>query len=80
MTQEKLYSVIALVTPGILQSLMNNRHIDERAAAGLLYNSQVYRALEDAETRLWRLSFTELFDLLEEELTTGKILNWPEEQ
>jgi hypothetical protein len=80
MTQEKLYSVIALVTPGILQSLMNARGIDEKAAAGLLYRSQLYQMLEDSETRLWRLSYTELFDLLEEELATGKILNWPEEQ
>ncbi|MDR1061024.1 MAG: hypothetical protein LBL83_07420 [Clostridiales bacterium] len=80
MTNDKLYSVIALVTPGILQLLMDSRAIDEKAAAGLLYGSQLYGKLEDAETRLWRLSSGVLFDLLEEELATGEILNWPEEQ
>jgi hypothetical protein len=80
MTNDKLYSVIALVTPGILQMLMDARSIDEKDAAGLLYSSQLYGALEDADTRLWRLSPTVLFDLLEEELATGKINNWPEEQ
>jgi len=75
-----MYAVIALVTPGILQLLMDARGIDEKAAANLLYNSQLYSALEDEETRLWRLSHTVLYDLLEEELATGKISNWPEEQ
>jgi hypothetical protein len=36
--------------------------------------------LEDEESKLWHLSYPILYDLLEEELTTGKIINWPEEQ
>jgi hypothetical protein len=59
---------------------MESRNVDEKAAAKLLYNSVLYQKLEDVETRLWRLSHTELFDLLQEELTTGKISNYPEEQ
>lgn len=78
--QENLYALIALVTPGILRLLMDARGIDEKSAGKLLYNSHLYRLLEDSETRLWRVSYAELYDLLEEELTTGNISNWPEEQ
>jgi len=79
MNQESLYSVIAIVTPGIIQHLMDDRNITEESAAELLYNSFLYSKLEDEETKLWRLSPLTLYDLLAEELTTGKI-TWPEEQ
>jgi len=71
--------VIALITPGIVRLLMENRRIDLEEAASILYNSQMYRTLEDEQTKLWRLSYLLLYDLLEEELTTGKI-TFPEEQ
>jgi hypothetical protein len=35
--------------------------------------------LEDEETKVWRLSYPTLHDLLEEELETGEI-TFPEEQ
>jgi hypothetical protein len=35
--------------------------------------------LEDEETKLWRLGYPLLYDLLEEELSTGRI-TFPEEQ
>lgn len=58
---------------------MNNRGITSEAAAILLYNSRLYSLLEDEETKLWHLSYPILYDMLEEELTTGKII-FPEEQ
>jgi len=75
-----IYTLLALVTPGILQLLMDTRQINEKRAGELLYNSLLYRKLEDKETRLWRLSSLALYDLLEEELHTGSIVNWPMEQ
>jgi hypothetical protein len=77
--QENVYSVIALTTPGIIELLMKNRGICQEDAAKLLYNSELYRTLEDEETKVWRLSHPILYNLLEEELATGKI-TWPEEQ
>lgn len=71
--------VIAMITPGILNLLMENRGLSLEEASGLLYNSQLYRALEDEKTKLWRLGYPILYDLLEEELSTGKI-TFPEEQ
>jgi hypothetical protein len=71
--------VIALVTPGILTLLMEGRGISLEEAGEILYNSRLYRTLEDEKTKLWRLGYPLLCDMLEEELTTGDI-TFPEEQ
>ena len=72
-------SVIAMITPGILKLLMEKRSVDLFEASDLLYHSQLYKALEDEKTKVWRLSYPLLYDMLEEELATGKI-TYPEEQ
>jgi hypothetical protein len=71
--------VIAMITPGIVGLLIKNRKLNLEEASGILYNSQLYKVLEDEETKVWRLGYPLLYDLLEEELTTGKI-TYPEEQ
>jgi len=71
--------VIAMITPGILELLMRNRGITLAEASDLLYNSRLYLALEDEETKVWRLGYPLLYDMLEEELATGHI-TFPEEQ
>ena len=71
--------IIAMITPGIINLLMENRGLNLEDASNVLYNSQLYKALEDEETKVWRLGYPLLYDLLEEELTTGKI-TYPEEQ
>ena len=71
--------VIAMITPGILNLLMDNRGLSLEDAANILYNSQLYNALEDEGTKVWRLGYPLLYDLLEEELATGSI-TFPEEQ
>ncbi|MCL2167109.1 MAG: hypothetical protein FWH49_07485 [Clostridiales bacterium] len=71
--------VVAMITPGILNLLTENRGLSIEDASDILYNSQLYKALEDEETKVWRLGYPLLYDLLEEELATGKI-TYPEEQ
>ena len=76
---KNISSVIAMITPGILRLLMENRKLGLEEAASVLYNSQLYKDLEDETTKVWRLGYPLLYDLLEEELTTGRI-TYPEEQ
>jgi hypothetical protein len=71
--------VIAMITPGIINLLMENRRFSLEEASEVLYNSQLYAALENEKTKVWRLGYPLLYDLLEEELATGKI-TFPEEQ
>jgi hypothetical protein len=78
-TQDNLHAVLSMLTPFIIQHLMEEHNLEEKDAADLLYESMLYEALETEVTKLWRLSPLLLYDLLEEELSTGKI-TWPEEQ
>ena len=68
-----------MITPGVIDLLMKNRGMDLEEASSVLYNSELYRALENENTKVWRLGYPLLYDLLEEELTTGRI-TYPEEQ
>jgi len=77
--KNNLSPVLALITPGIINLIMENRRVDLEEASRLLYGSQLYKMLECEETKLWRLGYPLLYDLLMEELTTGKI-TYPEEQ
>ena len=79
MNKKSISPVIAMITPGIIQLLIDHRTLSLKDAAEILYNSQLYKTLEDEETKMWRLGYPILYDLLEEELTTGKI-TFPEEQ
>jgi len=77
--KKSISPVIAMITPGIINLLMENRKLSLEEASAILYNSYLYKTLEDEETKMWRLGYPLLYDLLEEELTTGKI-TFPEEQ
>jgi len=77
--QENLNTLLVLITPGIIQSLVDARNITPEAASIILYNSKLYSLLEDEKTKMWRLSYLLLYDMLEEELATGEI-TFPEEQ
>ena len=79
MDKKNISPVIAMITPGIIKLLIENRKLSLEDASELLYNSQLYKTLEDEETKVWRLGYPILYDLLEEELTTGEI-TFPEEQ
>jgi len=78
-TDKNISPVIAMITPGIINLLMENRGLTLEEAAGVLYNSELYRVLEDEKTKVWRLSYPLLYDMLVEELETGSI-TYPEEQ
>ena len=71
--------IIAMITPGIINLLIENHGLSLEEASDKLYNSQLYAALEDEKTKVWRLGYPILYDLLEEEMSTGTII-FPEEQ
>jgi hypothetical protein len=77
--QGNLYSLLAMITPQIIDRLMAERGLGFEDAAAALYGSELYRGLEDEGTKLWRLSPLALTDLLGQELDTG-VIEWPEEQ
>jgi hypothetical protein len=79
MTNGQLSGLLTIVDAQLLNIIMEQRAIDPMKATELLYTSELYSKLEDEQTKLWHLSAETLYDLLDEELTTGKI-TYPEEQ
>jgi len=78
MTPEKFSALLAILNPPVVQLLMDTRKLTAVEAATLFYNSSLYAMLENEASKLWHLSPLTLYELLEEELTTGNI-NYPEE-
>ncbi|GHT20192.1 hypothetical protein AGMMS4957_06340 [Bacteroidia bacterium] len=69
---------LTFVVPDIIQWYVSDYGVNEHIAVDRLYNSVLYGQLENSETALWHLSPRVLADMLNEEITTGKI-TYPEE-
>ena len=78
MTSEKLSALLAILSPAIIQLIMENKKLNNIDALTLFYNSALYEMLENEASKLWHLSPLTLYELFEEELTIGSI-NYPEE-
>jgi len=78
MTSEKLSALLTVMTPSVVQLIMDNKNLSNIEAAKLFYNSALYAMLENEASKLWHLSPITLYELLNEELSSG-IINYPEE-
>ena len=78
MDKDKLSAVLIALVPQILELVMGEYTVDDEKAAEMFYSSELYKALEEEETKLWHLSAHALFEMFQEELATGKI-TYPEE-
>jgi len=78
MTPEKLSALLTILNPSIVQLIMENKNLSNIEATKLFYNSALYAMMENEASKLWHLSPLVLYELLDEELTTGSI-NYPEE-
>jgi hypothetical protein len=78
MNNEKFTAILELIIPQVMQLIMDNKKMTNKEAADLLYNSDLYEMLEKEESKLWHLSVQTLYELLDEEISTGKI-TYPEE-
>ena len=79
MDEKQLTAFLSVIAPRILSKLVEHKSISEYEAIRILYNSELYATLEQEETKLWHFSAETLYNLLDEEITTGKI-TYPEEQ
>ena len=66
-------SIIPLKIQDILSLIKELKHISFFEALHYLYDSKLYDALANEETKLWHLSSLKLFDMLENEKVTKEI-------
>jgi len=78
MDKNKLSTALIFLVPQILELIISTYKVDDEKAAEMLYASELYKGLEEEETKLWHLSAHALFEMYQEELDTGKI-TYPEE-
>jgi hypothetical protein len=67
-------ATLQMFVPMIIQTIIAKRKISVIEAVKLLYVSKLYDKLENEKTKLWHLSPLALYELLEMELNTGKII------
>ena len=78
MNNEKLSALLAILNPAVIQLIIEKKGIINTEATKMFYNSDLYAMLENEKSKLWHLSPLTLYELLDEELSTGSI-NYPEE-
>lgn len=66
------------VVPPIIQQIQKNTNDSTLDAINKFYHSQVYKLLEDENTKMWHYSALTLFNMYVSECKTGKI-DFPEE-
>ena len=74
----RLSTVLIFLVPQILDLIMSEYNVSDEKATEMFYSSELYRGLEEEETKLWHLSAHALFEMYQEELETG-VITYPEE-
>ena len=67
-------ATLQMLVPMIIQTIIANKKMSVIEAVKLFYVSKLYGKLENEKTKLWHLSPLALYELLEMELKTGKII------
>ncbi|WP_461257209.1 hypothetical protein [Treponema sp. R80B11-R83G3] len=67
-------ATLQMLVPMIIQVIMEKKDLPIIPAVKLLYVSKLYEKLEKESTKLWHLSPLALYELLEIEQQTGKLI------
>ena len=71
MEKQKFEAMLMLLVPQVVHLITENYPYDEVTASKEFYDSKVYSFLELEDTKLWHLSALTLFNMFDEEKTTG---------
>jgi len=74
MTNIEFKATLQMLIPMVIQTIIEKKNISVIEAIKLLYISKLYKKLEIENTKLWHLSPIALYELLDIELTTGKLV------
>ena len=73
MEKSKFAAILPVIVSGLINKLVEETGIKEDEAFEKLYNSKLYSALEEEETKVWYYSVPLLYDLYKGEMTTGEL-------
>ena len=73
MDKEKFEALLPLIIAALMQKIIEQKKISHNEAFSRLYGSKLYSFLDNEQTKVWHYSAEKLFQLFEEEMSTGKI-------
>jgi len=73
MDKAKFEALLPLIVAALIQKIIEQKKTTQEEAFSRLYNSMLYVFLEDEQTKVWYYSVEKLFQLLEAEMSTGKM-------
>lgn len=78
MSESNMKGTLEFLVPRLIRTIMKKQSVTYNEALTQLYSSELYRKLDQDETKLWHLSVPTLYDLWLEEKENGHI-TYPEE-
>ena len=73
MEKNKFEALMPVIVGGIIEKIIEDTQMSEYEAFEMLYNSELYSALENEAKKVWTYSVPRLYFLLQEELKSGKL-------
>ena len=73
MEKNKFEALMPVIVGGLVEKIIEDTKLSEFEAFEMLYNSELYAALECEEKKVWTYSVPKLYFLLQEELKNGKL-------
>jgi hypothetical protein len=73
MDEAKFSAILPILAAGLVRKIIEETHMHDDEAIEKLYVSQLYAALEDEPTKVWTYSVPKLYELFEQEQSTGKL-------
>jgi len=74
MNEIEFKATLQMLFPMVIQTIMEKKSVTIIPAIKLFYYSKLYKEIEIEDTKLWHLSPLALYNLLEIELQTGKLV------
>jgi len=71
--KNKFAAILPVVVGGLVNKIIEEMNVSDEEALEMLYNSELYTALETEETKVWTYSIPKLIELYQNEIKTGKL-------
>lgn len=78
MNEDQFSSLLALITPPVIDMIVRNSNLDTAVAIALFYQSRLYEELSDESSKLWHYGPMTLYTMYQDEVLTGRY-DYPEE-
>ena len=69
----KFAAILPVIISGLTKKIIEETGVNEDEAFENLYKSKLYAALENEKTKVWYYSVPLLYDLYNNEITTGEL-------